>query len=320
MNVQYSSPSRRALIFFLVLLLGLATLIGGLGGFVSPDGGAIPQVSAMEDVTISGPAADDQGSPGSWQCENRPWLTGERFGISSPASSSLGQALPADYFATVAAIVPSRYFHLTLYSPAYGDLVLDVPFGSIERETGDGFPTGRLDPVGVPSLSYNGQIKIVTALSGGSKGAGDRGWRIYTWCRIVPESTGAGIVTLSEGNAFAATAAPVGKVDIYEGEEFPGLERDACGFKDGIYVMHAQIINRVVIVRDPLKREYYRSLPLGPAFDGYNVNTIDCLRSSQSGKLIMVTGGFYVGGGGQKTLTLSTDYPIAQEVVYQGTP
>jgi hypothetical protein len=145
-------------------------------------------------IQVGGDAMDDQGKPGSWNCaaragfpESPDWYVGDRFGAWSPDNGALGAALPDGYVAAIASRVQARYFHLVLYSPHYGDLVVDSYFNTITPEAGTTFPTGRFDPVGEPKLFYDrGQLKIVIGLWGGGGGTPDRGGRIYTWCGIVP--------------------------------------------------------------------------------------------------------------------------------------
>lgn len=98
------------------------------------------------------------------------------------------------------------------------------------------------------------------------------------------------------------------------GEDREGQERRVGSFKDGIMVQKAEIVDRRIIVTDPLNKEYYRSDQI-PELTNYAVQQINCNRSSQTGMLIITLGGFYVGGHRQQAITLSTDYRIKQEVV-----
>lgn len=114
----------------------------------------------------------------------------------------------------------------------------------------------------------------------------------------------------------AAGAQYLGSVTVYPGVERVGLERRACGFKDGIFIMRGEIERRQIVVSDPLNREYYRSAPIAE-LEGYAVQQITCNRSAQTGLLVLTVGGFYAGTSGQQALTIATDYPIAEEVTYE---
>lgn len=169
----------------LVVLVGLAPVAVFVAVGVARYGGGVE--AAPAGVTISGAAADDQGKPGAWTCADRPWLVGERFGDYSADNDTLGQPLPGDYLVTIATKTQARYMHAVFYSPQYGDLVVDYPFSAIATEAGTTLPTGRYDPLGKPSLSYNGgQIKIIGGLYAGEGRTDHKGGRIYTWCGIAP--------------------------------------------------------------------------------------------------------------------------------------
>lgn len=112
----------------------------------------------------------------------------------------------------------------------------------------------------------------------------------------------------------AARAA--GGVSVYPGVERPGLARRACAFQDGIFIQRGEVEGTTFIVTDPLNREYYRSAPI-PALDNYAVQSLGCIRSAQTGQLVVVVGGFYAGSGGQQSLTLATDYVIAEPVTHE---
>lgn len=108
-----------------------------------------------------------------------------------------------------------------------------------------------------------------------------------------------------------------GNVDVYDGIEREGIDsRRACSFLDGIYNMRAEIAQGVIIVTDPLNVEYYRSEKIDK-LAGYSVQQITCLRSAQTGKLVLTVGGFPIGGGTQLSKTLATDYFINQPVPYE---
>lgn len=174
------------------LMLILALLIVGSAARA----GAAETVSAApSSPAFSGPAAAHQGEPGAWTCEtDRAWVAGDRFGGWSADSDALGQPLPEAYLAVISAHVSQRYYHVVLYSAAYGDLVIDYPFDALQREAGTTYPTGRFDPIGKPTLTYSapsanypgGLLRVITGLWGGGGGAEDRGGRIFTWCGISP--------------------------------------------------------------------------------------------------------------------------------------
>lgn len=117
--------------------------------------------------------------------------------------------------------------------------------------------------------------------------------------------------------AHGANAAATGAgVDVYKGVDRPGKARNACGFQDGIFIQRGEIEDNRIVVTDPLNREYYRSDTI-PALDNYAVQSLACIRSAQTGYLVVVVGGFYAGTGGQQSLTLSTAYPIAEPVTHE---
>lgn len=114
----------------------------------------------------------------------------------------------------------------------------------------------------------------------------------------------------------AAHAQQGGNVSVYPGVSRPGLARRACAFQDGIFIQRGEVEGTVFVVTDPLNREYYRSNPI-PALDNYAVQSLGCIRSAQTGQLVVVVGGFYAGTGGQQSLTLATDYVIAEPVTHE---
>jgi hypothetical protein len=115
-----------------------------------------------------------------------------------------------------------------------------------------------------------------------------------------------GIVALADTTAS-------GTVSVMMGVERPGSERRACGFKDGYLVQRAEISERRIIVSDPLNRESWRSVQI-PELENYSVQQITCLRSTQSGYLILVIGGFEAGTRTQRAIVISTGYPIRAEL------
>lgn len=178
---RHARPWFTRFIAWLCFVFVAALVIGAFARSVAA--GPVAAV-APSSPTFSGPAAAHQGEPGAWTCEDRAWLVGDRFGNFSADNDALGGALPDGYLAVIAN--KNRHYQLVLYSIPYGDLVVDVPFETMGAEPGTTYPTGRFDPLGKPSLSYHGQIKIIQALWGGGGGAEDRGGRIYTWCGISP--------------------------------------------------------------------------------------------------------------------------------------
>lgn len=105
-------------------------------------------------------------------------------------------------------------------------------------------------------------------------------------------------------------------VSVYPGIERDGLERRAGAFKDGIFMMKCEIERRQIVVTNPQNQEFYRSEPIG-ALDNYAVQSIACLRSAQTGRLVVILGGFYAGSSKQQALTLATDYAISEEIRFE---
>jgi hypothetical protein len=87
-------------------------------------------------------------------------------------------------------------------------------------------------------------------------------------------------------------------------------------FLDGIYIMKLEIVDRCLVVSDPLNRVVYRSEQLA-ALANYAVQQIGAVRSAQSGRLVACVGGFYAGTDGMQSLVISTDYPINQPVSHE---
>lgn len=120
------------------------------------------------------------------------------------------------------------------------------------------------------------------------------------------------------GYAMAnAMQAPSGQVDVYAGPIRDSTNsRFACSFLDGANNNRGEIVNQQIIVTDPLNNELYRSDVI-PELANYAPRQMTCLRSAQTGWLVVTTGGFEIGGGTSQPLTLSTKYPIRQPITYE---
>jgi hypothetical protein len=104
---------------------------------------------------------------------------------------------------------------------------------------------------------------------------------------------------------------------ILMGSYYPGEKSRHCGFfLDGIYIMKLEIVNRALVVSDPLNRVVYRSEQLG-ALENYSVQQIGAVRSAQSGRLVACVGGFYAGTDGTQSIVISTDYSINAPVSHE---
>lgn len=134
--------------------------------------------------------------------------------------------------------------------------------------------------------------------------------RIIAWLTVVA------VAAVILGILWRADASAAGSVSVYPGVERPGLSRRACGFQDGIFIQRGEVEGNVFIVTDPLNREYYRSNPI-PELDNYAVQSLICIRSAQTGQLVVVVGGFRAGSGGQQSLTLATDYVIREPITHE---
>ncbi len=119
------------------------------------------------------------------------------------------------------------------------------------------------------------------------------------------------------GPFAAAGAAQSGQVSVYAGPVRQGINgRVACSFLDGANNNRGEIIDRQIIVTDPLNREYYRSDPI-PELANYAVRQMTCLRSAQTGYLVVTTGGFESNQGTSQALSLATQYFIRQPITYE---
>ena len=47
------------------------------------------------------------------------------------------------------------------------------------------------------------------------------------------------------------------------------------------------------------------------------MQSLHCVRSTQTGYLVVVVGGFRAGSGGQQSLTLATEFPIAEPISHE---
>lgn len=97
-------------------------------------------------------------------------------------------------------------------------------------------------------------------------------------------------------------------------QEWPGTEHRCAGhFLDGIYqrsVIYSQDKFYVLGVDDTdVIAVISGALPPGVA-----VRSIGCIRSAQTGYLVLHVGGFYVNQGGQRRWVVSTGYHIAMPV------
>lgn len=125
------------------------------------------------------------------------------------------------------------------------------------------------------------------------------------------------VAALALGIWHRADVGASGSVSVYPGPERPGIDgRAACSFLDGIYNMRGEVVGQEVFVTDPLNREYYHSGRIAE-LDGYAIRQITCLRSAQTGYLVMTLGGFRAGGSTSQAVTLATDYYINQPVQYE---
>lgn len=157
-----------------------------------------PQVIALAELRVTGPALDDIGKQGAWDCGAN-WIVGNRWGDTTADNDALGGSLPpGGYVAKISAFTNNgRYYRLTLYAPQNpeqgrrgGDLIIEFPYDLIQREGGYQFPTGRFDPVGKPNLYYTpNQLRFDTALFRGGGPTTDGG-RVYTGCGIIGQPNG----------------------------------------------------------------------------------------------------------------------------------
>jgi hypothetical protein len=94
---------------------------------------------------------------------------------------------------------------------------------------------------------------------------------------------------------------------IFLGQETDGLDRIAGYFYDGQFIRYAMITNHKVVVFDtygnPIYTEQGVTLP-----GDFVPKSIQCLRSRQTGKLVVGLGGFMSGGSKQRGCIVATDY------------
>jgi hypothetical protein len=99
------------------------------------------------------------------------------------------------------------------------------------------------------------------------------------------------------------------------GSEHPGIDRIAGHFLDGNAIRHVICSNKELLVCKQSGEVVHR---VDKKLDAnYVPKSIGCIRSAQNGRLVLVIGGFREGNSGQVTCTISTDYPIADPVVFQ---
>lgn len=103
---------------------------------------------------------------------------------------------------------------------------------------------------------------------------------------------------------------------LYPGKELPGLDRVAGHFMDGIFIKYCMVVNHHVEAFDQFGTSIYRDPT--PLPEGFVPKSLGCIRSAQTGKLIVVIGGFTAGTSTQVTHILATDYFITPPAVYQG--
>lgn len=103
---------------------------------------------------------------------------------------------------------------------------------------------------------------------------------------------------------------------LYKGKEIPGLDRTAGHFMDGIFIRKVLVTNRIIRVYDQFDNVLYTEAQ--PLPTGFVTKSIGCIRSAQTGKLIVVIGGFNEGSSSQCAHVMATDYFIKPPAVYQG--
>lgn len=105
---------------------------------------------------------------------------------------------------------------------------------------------------------------------------------------------------------------------VMMGTHYPHEKSRRCGFfLDGIYIMKLEVVDRRLVVSDPLNKVAYTSEQFDQ-LNNYSVQQIGAVRSAQSGKLVACIGGFYAGDSGMQNMVISTDYSIRQPVEYKG--
>lgn len=103
---------------------------------------------------------------------------------------------------------------------------------------------------------------------------------------------------------------------LFPGKETPGLDRVAGHFMDGSVIKYVMVSNRQATVYDQYGNAQHTCPVQLP--EGFVPKSLGCIRSAQTGKLIVVAGGFNMGTSGQLAHVLATDYVIAPPATYQG--
>lgn len=190
--VRWRNMGRRV-VSALAILVMVLSLLGGMGG-VLYYGENWQGWRAYTGIGVSAGAAEasqeEQAAinPGQWDCDGVNWVAGRRAVSWSGNTFDMGEAGPPGAHVSVASDIRARKFRMFLYSQANGDGFVDMPFSQVKLENpGINFPTGRLDPVGTPTLTLergNGDamLKIWFVAWDGDSGANNQLWRIYTYC------------------------------------------------------------------------------------------------------------------------------------------
>lgn len=196
--MQNQGRGWRRLLTLLSVLSVLTLVLAGVAFSGAAQAADEPQVTALAELRVYGPAVDDIGKQGAWDC-GATWTAGNRWGDSTADNDALGGALPpGGYVAKLSAFTNNgRFYRLILYAPQNadqgrrgGDLIIEFPYDNISREPGYTFPTGRYDPVGKPNLYYTpNQLRFDTAIYRGG-GATTDGGRVYTGCGIIGQPSG----------------------------------------------------------------------------------------------------------------------------------
>ena len=104
---------------------------------------------------------------------------------------------------------------------------------------------------------------------------------------------------------------------VMMGTHYKNEKSRRCGFfLDSIFIMKLEVVNRALVVSDPLNNVAYTSEQFD-ALNNYSVQQIGAVRSAQSGKLVACIGGFYAGDSGMQNMVISTDYSIRQPVTHE---
>lgn len=98
----------------------------------------------------------------------------------------------------------------------------------------------------------------------------------------------------------------------------PGQNRSAGAFMDGNAVRVVMVINDelcIFDVNDMTKPIHAEAIGLGA---DYMTKTIACLRSANTGKLVVVLGGYRANTTGQEAHPFASDYFVKAPVAYPG--